>query len=115
MDKELFTIWRTWQQTARPVENFRSGAEKSPSYSLECQLDHSASWISGLAQEVINGGVRGDPWLRIIDEQVELENQIMALDASTLPYEHKERLRAYIQLSQVLLEKLAQAVRGRSD
>jgi hypothetical protein len=75
-------------------------------------LDHSASWISALAQDLIDGRVVGDAWLRIVDEQVDLENHLITLERCPAPDEEKERMRSYIVLTQKLLEKLASVKRG---
>lgn len=110
MDRELFELWRAWRKTPKPTHNFLSGARSSPSYDLECELDHTIGWIAVLAEELIEGRVRGDGWSRIVDEQVSLENHLIVLDRISLGDEQQERLRSYILQTQSLLEKLARVL-----
>ena len=88
------------------MTNFRQGQRQLPSYGIECRLDHSATWITALAREVIDGNIRGDSLARIQEQQDDLNDCLIELEKSTLSEEEKKPFRVYIESTQALLEQL---------
>src|SRR5947208_11614426 len=104
--KKLIQSWRKWQHTPKPVEHFIAGQRRAPSYGIECTLDHSATSISGLVRDVLNGKIQGALLARIQEQQDELNDSLVHLEKSELSEEEKQRFRLYIESTQALLEQL---------
>lgn len=109
LSKDFLKAWTTWYRTPRPVSNFRSGQRSAPSYGLECELDHSATWVAGLAQDMIAGSVRENVFERIEEESADLERLLLQVDSCAVSEETKQDFRGYIAQTRALLAQIRDA------
>lgn len=76
------------------------------SYALECELDHTVTWIAGLVERVTDGHIDRRLLESIGEEQVDLGRYLANLEEVHITPEVKSRLQTYIRLTQALLSKI---------
>jgi len=101
--KSFARAWYTWVHTPCPTDNFRRGSRNSPTYSVECDLDHVASRVHSLGHGVIEN--RKWDYPKLASQEIdELDRIMSAVERQVIPDEEKGELIRYILATRELLE-----------
>lgn len=105
--KDFIRAWYQWQRTTVPVANFRLHRTDAPTYDLEHDLDHLASYVYSLGLKAI-GKETADYAKLAAQELVELEQISSKLETCAISGNVKDTLVAYISATRRMLEALTE-------
>lgn len=114
VDKNFVRAWYTWIRTSCPTNNFRRGSRNSPTYSVECDLDHVVSRVNSLGHGVIEKTNWNYPELASI-EITELDQIMSSVEKQVMPDEEKRKLMKYISATRELLELIGSLPTSEGD
>lgn len=108
MNQDLIRIRLRWKGIAPPVERFRRGDRRAPSYDVECAVDHLASSVAALADGLESG--RGWDFAALAGSRTrDLERIEAMLPALGLTRADAEPIAAYLADTRALLDAIARS------
>lgn len=113
-DKEFIRAWFTWKRQARPTDAFESGKRHAPEYSLECELDHLATWVYELGMAHLSGSGRD---YRTQSAELSREMHDLAIRVQDLPLSPSQgqNYLGYLQHMQQVVNSLGACHKSDTD
>lgn len=103
--KEFTQAWYHWRHSMAPIANFRLQRTDAPTYRIEHDLDHLASYIYALGLKAV-GNEPVDYAKLASQELVELEKIISELERCNISADEKESFTTYLAATRLVLEGL---------
>jgi hypothetical protein len=114
LPETVATAYAAWRGADRPFENFRGGSSAAPTYGVELDLDHQASYLIGMHDMFIAGSPHWD-FLARADEELTDLHEFMARLNAVGSSEHVDRLRIYIGLTDQLLRTFLSTLKNQTS
>src|SRR5690242_14795475 len=103
LSARLMELWDLWRASERPFDNFRHGLGTAPTYKVECDLDHQASYIPELVNAWLTRNPNWDVTKRASHELRDLRTCARKVEELAASGVDGTALRAYIQVTRSLL------------
>ena len=110
LSARLLAARQAWQDTPRPMDNFRAGQTSALSYGIECDLDHQMSYLNTMRRAL---GDANPPWdfaMRAQHELRDLQEYKSRIEAIELPENAARPLRRYTDATERLLREILRDV-----
>lgn len=95
--------WEAWKATPLPVDNFLTRNVHAVTYGVECDLDHQASYLVAMVQELDARNPRWEFERHATNERVELREVRERIEALELPDDVEGPLLRYVDATDRLL------------
>jgi hypothetical protein len=103
--KALVQAWFSWRRLVPPVEDFNRGKHTSPTFDLECGIDHLRTSVYGLASGFMGGKHWDFPSLTE-SRFAELQRLQFLVMSSSCEESRKARYSEYLDAIQRVLQEL---------
>lgn len=108
LTSEFQNAVRSWEQTPRPFENFRTSRGSALTYGIECDLDHQASYLETMIRQWQEKNPHWDFRMRAQNELRDLGEYKERIAALELADDESGPLLRYVFATRLLLETIAE-------
>ena len=110
LSARLLAARQAWQDTPRPMDNFRAGQTSALSYGIECDLDHQMSYLNTMLRALGDANPHWDFAMRAQHELRDLQEYKSRIEAIELPENAARPLRRYTDATERLLREILRDV-----